>query len=399
MNIIESTSIALNGLKANKLRSGLTMLGIIIGVVAITLLISIALGVRSKILGEIQSIGSNAFVVIPGNVEEMKGPPEFLAVNKLTLRDVFSIRQRSIYPLEVAPILISSAPIRFGGGKSYTALVMGVTEEFPSARGWKAERGRFISKQDFKSARKVCLIGRTIVRSLFKGGDPIEKSLLIKGQRFKIIGVMEPKGYMFNFDQDDIVFLPLSTAQDFFGVSYINRILVKVSDPKIMDEAMEMTKKILLRRLDPEDFSVKSQAEIFSLFQTITAILTVALGSIAGISLVVGGIGIMNIMLVSVTERTREIGIRKAVGAYDLDILIQFLTESAVLSFFGGLLGILVSYLFSFALSSFASFTIPVAPLSILISLGFSILVGVFFGVYPASKAARLDPITALRYE
>ena len=397
MNIFVGFGSAIETLRANKARTALTILGVLIGVGAIILLVSIGQGVRVEVSKEIKGLGANMLFVRPGSSQQGKhrGPPGMFG-NKLTYNDVLAIQARNNIGIKTIPIMISSAVIKFGNTSRQT-MVHGATELYTEVFNQKVADGRFFFAAQVNAQRRVCVIGKTIVDDIFKGKNPIGKRLSIKGERFKIIGILESKGQTMGQDQDDQVIIPITAAQVLFGTTTINFIVLQAPEESKIEESKRIVKRILLQRLSEDDFEISDQKDILETLQRITGILSVALGGIAGISLLVGGIGIMNIMLVTVTERTREIGIRKAVGAKESDILVQFLIESVVLSASGGIAGILLGYGGAFLLKRFLPTAIT--PWSIFLAFGFSVFVGVFFGVYPASKAAKLDPIDALRYE
>jgi len=397
MNIFVGFGSAIETLRANKARTALTILGVLIGVGAIILLVSIGQGVRVEVSKEIKGLGANMLFVRPGSSQQGKhrGPPGMFG-NKLTYNDVLAIQARNNIGIKTIPIMISSAVIKFGNTSRQT-MVHGATELYTEVFNQKVADGRFFFAAQVNAQRRVCVIGKTIVDDIFKGKNPIGKRLSIKGERFKIIGILESKGQTMGQDQDDKVIIPITAAQVLFGTTTINFIVLQAPEESKIEESKRIVKRILLQRLSEDDFEISDQKDILETLQRITGILSVALGGIAGISLLVGGIGIMNIMLVTVTERTREIGIRKAVGAKESDILVQFLIESVVLSASGGIAGILLGYGGAFLLKRFLPTAIT--PWSIFLAFGFSVFIGVFFGVYPASKAAKLDPIEALRYE
>ncbi len=395
MRFWEAFKIAIEALLANKMRSFLTMLGVVIGVASVILLVSIGQGVTSKVTSEIQGLGSNLLNIVPGRVElgERGGEPAESKFEDLHVEAVKDI------PEIIAVTPISQTPVRAAskGGERRT-IALGVSPEYPEARNFKPVEGRFFNWAQYRSARKVCLIGQTVKKDLFPFSEPVGEKITLNRQPFFIIGVMEEKGTFFGQDLDDSVFVPFTVAQKSFGVKNAAFILAQVDDASHLNLAKRKIECTLTRYLEEDDFSVLSQGEILSVFGSILGTLTLMLGGIAGISLLVGGIGIMNIMLVSVTERTREIGIRKAVGARTFDILSQFLVESVTLSLLGGIFGIGVGFVGSILIEKFLV-TTKITIWSVLLAFLFSTAVGVFFGVYPAYKAAKVDPIVALRYE
>jgi putative ABC transport system permease protein len=421
MNVYESIRVALQGLAANKLRSSLTMLGIVIGVGAVIALLALGEGTQAAITEEIQGIGSNLIYITPGS-EEGHGPGATRSVaDTLTLADAEAIAapgnlstgsgQRVPGVLAVAPEFNNSADVVYGS-ESVNATITGTTPDYPLVRSSSPEMGEFFTEQHNTTMARVAVLGHQTAEDLFGGSDPLDRTIKINRVHFRVIGVMEEKGGGMGGSVDNAVFIPISTAQrKLFGgratsgtswkVSSINVALVSED---YMDAATdEIT--LLLRQQhkiqpgDDDDFSAMSQEDILSMAEQITGILTIFLGAIAAISLLVGGIGIMNIMLVSVTERTREIGIRKAVGAKRHDILMQFLVEAVVLSVIGGLLGILLGTGIAILVEQSGLMTTIVSTESVLLATGFSVAVGLFFGIYPSMRAARLHPIEALRYE
>jgi putative ABC transport system permease protein len=411
MNVIQSIRLALQGLTANKLRSGLTMLGIIIGVAAVIALVAVGQGAQASVTQRFQSLGSNLLVISPGAAFFGRASQGAASAQSLTNEDVAAIAQLATLVEAIAPeYSVRGAQVVYGNKNTQTS-VLGVTPDYLTVRNWQVARGRFIDQQDVESLAKVCALGTTVVEDLFGSGylDPVGKTIKINRQNYQVVGVMASKGQAGFTNEDDQVFIPLSTAQVKFGGAgntSLGSINVQVASSDMMDFAQAELRAILRARhgLAPsqaDDFTIRSQVQIMEMVQQTTGTFTILLGSIAAISLIVGGIGIMNIMLVSVTERTREIGIRKAVGAKRRDILMQFLVEAVVLSGLGGIVGVLVGWGSAQLLSRLASELLStlVTPGSVAMALGVSVAIGLFFGIYPANRAARLNPIEALRHE
>ena len=397
MKTNEILRVSFEGLRANKLRSLLTILGVIIGVSAIVLLTSLSLGVKSQVTGSIKSLGSNIYFVFPGDPKKQQLA---FVTSKLRTGHARTMAQKSSYGIITAPVINKSTVVKHGKLARGTTVITGTTPDFPIVRDWRIEKGRFFTKSDLVSNRKVCVIGHTVKKDLFRNVNPIGRKLVINGRNFQVIGLMEQKGLLLTINLDDYVFIPITTAQKFFNSNELNLIMAKVPDADYIDASITETTNILARELDTSEFYVQSQGQTLDIFNQITSILTIMLGAIATISLVVGGIGIMNIMTVAVTERTKEIGIRKAVGAKDNDILFQFLAESIIISLLGGLIGIGVSYIAAYVISFlYPTFEFGISFIALVVAMLFAFSIGTFFGVYPAFKAANLDPIIALHYE
>ncbi len=408
INIPSTFRISLRALRVNKMRSGLTMLGMIIGVGAVIAMLAVGTGARQKIAEQISSMGSNLIMVLSG--ASTSGGIRMGAGTQptLSLGDADAVGRECPSVQAVAPILGGTAQVVYGN-QNWSTSVTGTSPNMLIVREWSLSSGRSFTEDDVKSATKVCLIGQTIVDNLFGSIDPLGQVIRIKKIPFTVAGVLEAKGQSPNGqDQDDTIFIPITTAQKkLFGTSFPGSIRLMTVKARSAEDLAKAEKEItdLLRqrhRLSAKqenDFTVRNLTQILQTAEQSTKVMTILLGAIASVSLVVGGIGIMNIMLVSVTERTREIGIRMAVGAKTWDIRLQFIIEALTLSMIGGVIGIIIGITVSKVLSNLAGWSIVVSPFSVLLSFGFSGLVGIFFGFYPAYKASLLDPIEALRYE
>ncbi len=405
MLFTESVRIALTALFANKLRSILTMLGIIIGVAAVIAMVSLGMGVRRSVQSNIASLGSNMLIVMPGSANS--GGVRSAAGSSITLKydDAKAIKTKIKNIDYVSPTVQKSYQI-VNGNQNWNSTVYGVTSEYMSIRSLTIATGSFITQSDMDKRNRVAVIGTTVATNLFGTSNPVGKNVRVNGSPYKVIGVIESKGQSsMGQDQDDVVIVPLTTAQErLMGITYVQSVNIQVSDPNKMDQVQSEVETLLRQRHHivgdkEDDFTVRNLTSLLETMTQTTTMITLLLGSIAGISLLVGGIGIMNIMMVSVTERTREIGIRKALGATFKDIMLQFLIESVVIGVIGGLIGIVFGCLGSVAIAKAASFQTVITAAPILVSFFFSVGIGLFFGIYPARKAARLDPIEALRYE
>ena len=410
MNPLQSARVALRALRVNKLRSALTMLGIIIGVGAVIAMVGVGSGAQARVAEQIQSLGSNLIIVLSGSTTA--GGIRMGQGSQLTIteEDAAAIAREIPLVQASAPSMRGNAQVVYGN-LNWATGIQGVTPDYAEVREWNVVTGRFISGEDVDGATKVALLGQTTAQNLFGDSDPLGQVIRIKKVPFTVVGLLDRKGQnSWGQDQDDVVLIPLSTAKKkVLGVSQANArsvgtISVKIRAGEDMSEAETQMRGLLRQRhrLQPyqdDDFTIRNLSEILQTQEESSKVMTYLLAAIASVSLLVGGIGIMNIMLVSVTERTREIGLRMAVGARGRDILMQFLVEAVTLSLIGGIIGILLGLGGSRAISQFAEWRTQVPPEAIAMAFGFAAAVGVFFGFYPARKAARLDPIEALRYE
>ena len=414
MKLYESFRVAMRALTANKLRSILTMLGIIIGVGAVIALMSIGRGVQKYVTDQFAGLGSTLLIVIPGQIEDGTPADRIGGIKLLTLSDARAMSDPLLAPdvAAAAPLFMAGA-VATRGDQDMNIDVNATSPGFPDVRNWYPTMGSFFTQEDFDNHARVVVLGADAYTKLFGPNEyPIDQTVQINNLLFRVIGVMEAKGGGPGGSLDESVFMPLSTGQERIfrsktvsGDYQANVVYVSVRDGDRMDAAREQIIQLMRDRrgihyLDGDDFNVISQTDIISVFGEILSALTIFLGAIAGISLLVGGIGIMNIMLVSVTERTREIGLRKAVGAKRRDVLVQFLVEAITLSVLGGIIGITLGVAGATAISTaFETFDAVVGTDAVLTSLFFSMAVGLFFGIYPAYRASRLNPIDALRYE
>jgi putative ABC transport system permease protein len=400
--------ISLRALRVNKMRSALTMLGIIIGVAAVITMIAIGKGTSDKLSQEISTAGSNIIYVRPGSTTA--GGVRGGMGTQMTLNhaDADAIERECSAVLLAAPVFNGAAQVVYSN-QNWSTSIQGTTTGMLQARDWTLYDGRNFTDQDIRNATKVCILGQTVADNLFGGIDPINQTVRIKSVPFTVIGVLDTKGQsMMGHDQDDIIFVPITTAQKrIFGTLFpgqVNSIIVKAISADNLTKAETQITELLrqrhrIRPNQEDDFSVRNLTQMLALVESTAKSMALLLAAIASISLLVGGIGIMNIMLVSVTERTREIGIRMAVGAKTWDIRLQFIIEAITLSLIGGMIGVILGIIASKLLSVFANLTTVISPFAVILSVGFSGLVGIFFGFYPAYKASLLNPIDALRYE
>jgi putative ABC transport system permease protein len=405
MRHLQIIKIAYRALNRNKMRSSLTMLGIIIGVGAVIAMVGIGQGARKMVDAQIASLGDNLLTIFPGShtaggVREGAG-----SVTRLTEDDAKAIALNCPAVSKISPVVRTGAQV-VAGNLNWGTQIQGYSPDFVSIRSWQVTSGNFFTDQDVRGATKVCVLGKTVADNLFPDQDPVGQIVRIKKLPFRVIGVMAKKGQnAFGQDQDDIILVPYTTAQKkLIGVTYVNSIIASAKDRTEIDLASDQITQLLRQRHkiqsgEADDFTVRSQLDIASVAGSTSQVMTILLGAIASVSLIVGGIGIMNIMLVSVTERTREIGIRMAVGAKSKDILTQFLVESIVLSLIGGIIGILLGVTSSEIISGVLHWPIYISLPAVALAFFFSGFVGIFFGFYPARKASLLDPIEALRYE
>ena len=406
MNVFNLIRIALKALQRNKLRAFLTMLGIIIGVGAVIAMVAIGQGSKKSIQDQLSSMGSNMITIRPNSNVVAGARLDATSVQTLKIEDVKAIQKQAQYISAVSPAASSRGQV-INGALNWSTSMQGVSPEYLEIRNWTLKDGVVFSASDVSSASKVCLLGQTVVNNIFTSEEnPVGKIIRFNKIPFKVIGVLVQKGEnAFGQDQDDIIIAPYTTVQERITASiYFQNIYISAKNETLTDSATNEISRILrvshrLKPTDIDDFAVRTQAELINTFSSTSQLLTVLLTAIAGISLVIGGIGIMNIMYVSVTERTREIGLRMSIGARGIDILLQFLIEAILISITGGLIGVGLGIAASKLVTIFLSWPTLVSESSIILSFFVCALTGIFFGYYPAQKASRLDPIDALRYE
>lgn len=406
MNFANLFRIALKALGNNKFRGFLTMLGIIIGVGSVITMLAIGQGSKKSIQAEISEMGSNMIMIHPG--EDMRGGVRLSADDMQTLKvkDFEDIRQECGHISLASPSVNSSGQAVYGANNTPTS-AYGVNEEFLDIRGYKVQDGDIFSEQDIKTAAKVCLVGKTVIDQLFTNGEnPVGKVIRFGSIPFRIVGVLESKGYnSMGMDQDNLIITPYTTVMKrILAITYLQEIVCSALSEEYTDKAIKEVSSVLrrnhkLKESDDDDFNIRSQQELSSMMTSTSDMMSTLLAAVAGISLLVGGIGIMNIMYVSVTERTKEIGLRMSIGAKGRDILAQFLIEATLISITGGLLGVILGVAASYIVKAVLSYPILIQPWSIVVSFLVCTVIGIFFGWYPARKASNLDPIEAIRYE
>jgi putative ABC transport system permease protein len=405
MQIKNILKVAGKSILKSRMRSLLTALGIIIGVAAVVVMVAVGDGAQLQVEQQISALGSNLLIIFPGSSNSRGIRLGAGSFNRFTMEDVDKIRDEATLVKAVSPVVRSGGQI-IGGTGNWSTQVLGVSPNYLEIRDWPLSSGDFFTDKDMLSRAKVAILGQTVVKQLFPNEDPIGQLIRIRNVPFRVVGVLSAKGQSaMGTDNDDIVLAPATTVLDrLVGGRYINYIQASAVSLQQIGQAQDELTRIMreahhLHPGEDDDFTVRNQADITEAATATSKVLTVLLASVAGVSLIVGGIGIMNIMLVSVTERTREIGIRLSVGARTSDILIQFLTEAIVLSLAGGLIGILLSFGITYILNNYTSQFAYIRPEIIFIAVSFAGIIGIFFGFYPARKAANLNPIDALRYE
>ncbi len=410
MTYNDSIFAAIKAIRVNVLRSVLTALGIIIGVAAVIIMIAVGAGAQSQVDNLIKSLGSNLVLVLPGTTTSGGARGARGSRPTLTEDDAIAIQNEIDTAQVAAPVVRGSGQLIYGN-QNWSTVIYGVTPEFKEAKEWKMKDGRWFSRDEVRSAAKVALVGKTIIENVFEGVDPVGEIIRVKRIPFKIIGTLAPKGETpMGTDQDDTVIVPLSTAKKRLlggrrlSGKLVRTIWVKSYTAEGVDESVRAMTELLRQRHriqpgQPDDFYVRNLSQILQARADSSRVMTLLLAAVASVSLIVGGIGIMNIMLVSVTERTREIGLRMAVGAKGIDILLQFLIEAVTLSLIGGIIGVILGLMGSVGIAEIGGWPAIIQIESVFLAFGFAATVGIFFGFYPAKKAAMLDPIEALRYE
>ncbi len=394
MNFREAARVAVTAIAANRMRSALTVLGVVIGVMSVVLLVAVGTGARNVVTAGVEDLGSNLLLVVPGSFEFGSAP----TLSKFTLDDVEDIDRELGGDVAITGNLASGETVRAGSVSAFSS-VIGVTASFDEVLNREVTRGEFLNDSDVATGRRVAVVGAGAADALFPGLDAIGKDLTIAGLRFRIVGVVGEQGAALGVDRDNQVLVPITAAQRLFGTRRVDTIFVKAPNSDSLDATSEQIRRVLDERLEEGEYSVVTQDEILGVAGEILDTLTLVLAAIAGISLLVGGIGVSNIMLVSVQERTREIGLRKALGARTRDITAQFLVEAVVLCGVGGILGIGLGVGLAVLAAAVTPLPAAVTAWSVALAFGVSVVVGIAFGVFPARRAGRLDPVVALRYE
>ncbi|MBI2117041.1 MAG: ABC transporter permease [candidate division NC10 bacterium] len=406
MHLLKGSRIALKAVTAHKLRALLAILGIVVGVAAVIVMLAVGEGAKRDVLGKIQGLGTNILIVSAGQIKNVAGRPQLVGnVTTLDLRDAKTILEECPAVARVAPIQSRKLAVKYGTGTTNTSIV-GTSADFPTVREFRTIVGRFFDADEVQGAQRVAIVGHRVLTNLGTGRGVVGDTIRIGNVPFEVIGILEPKGVNYaGIDEDDQIFIPINTAlRRLFNLTYLNSLYVQARDEQAMSTAARQVTDVLrerhrIRSGHPEDFTLQTQAEILDAAQETSETFSLLLGSIAGISLFVGGIGILAMMVISVRERTQEIGVRRAVGARRQDILLQFILEATSLSLAGGLIGSVVGVAGGLILGRLTGWPTAISPPAILLAMGVSGAVGVFFGAYPARRAARLDPIVALRAE
>lgn len=402
MTVLDYLKIASTALWANKIRSTLTMLGVIIGVFSVITFLAIGEGLKKEITGQFESFGSNLLFVLPGIVEGFESFGNTLGASTLSLSDVNDIRNEAVYVENLSPLMIVSAIVTKDGKTIAGPMVIGTDENIPKLQNMDFEKGSFFVQSDVSSKRRLAVLGGNAKEKIFGSENAVGRSIGMFGQEFQIIASLRKPEGQFNLGgggPDDFIYIPLTTAQELTRSEQIARILVKAKGQENISLAKEEVKKIVLENHKEEDFTVLEQGQIVDLFNDLFGNLTVAISGIGAISLLVGGIGIMNIMFVSVTERTKEIGLRKALGATNTNLLLQFLFEASLLSFLGGAVGVALAFILTTILKKVVGLPAEITWQAIILAVGVSVGIGIVFGIAPAFRAARKNPIEALHYE
>jgi len=404
MEFTENFKVALDGISANKMRSFLSILGIVIGIAAVITIVSLTQGSQKAVSERIKGLGTNLITVTPGRRGGSAGQRARALTEVFTVEDGEEIIRKASAVKLAVPVVQKNLLLQYKD-KNTEITVNGVSPEYQEVLNFWVERGRFIDSRDIKSSRNVVVLGQEVASELFEDEDPVGKDIVVNTSlsryKFRVIGVMESKGQMMFFNFNKQAYVPVTTAQKrLLHTKYVTSFLFQAENEESADHAVEQIDAILYQKLqDDTKYNIMSQEQILSTMESVMGIFTIMLTGIAAISLLVGGIGIMNIMLVSVTERTREIGIRMAIGAKRKDILLQFLFESIILCVVGGVIGIIAGWMLSKLIASIQGWPVLISFWAIVIALSFAILIGLFFGIYPANKASKMDPVEALRYE